>query len=321
MPERGFDTSFWSDPFVQKLPKDGKMLFSYLKTNEHCNPSGLYRITPATIAFETKLAESDIPELLKVLRDNVVWYPEENLVWVKDFIKEQTKSPKFLAAAAKCLTSISNNGAIQVLLDYNLRRYSIPIPYQYYKDRVSILTRASASISVSSSGSSAGEGDEVKGKGELGISKREEEPNKETESATGKDTSRSRMEAEETLCEGDRGEVAPKGAGDSHRAEGDGAVISVWRSVKGWRLTPADASALVASLRTEFPDVDILEQSKVWAARKLSEPLKQGSKPSQQIWNFMRLARKFAAEREDSGQKGARRVEGSRKLEDFKGKW
>jgi hypothetical protein len=89
------------------------------------------------------------------------------------------------------------------------------------------------------------------------------------------ETPRSRMEAEETLCEGDR------------------EVISVWRSVKGFKMTPADASALVASLRTEFPEVDLLGESKRWAARKLSEPLKENSRSSQQIWNWMEMARKF----------------------------
>ncbi|GAI99389.1 unnamed protein product, partial [marine sediment metagenome] len=117
MPERGFDTGFWSDPFVQKLLQEGKTLFAYLWTNDHCNPAGLYEITPETIAFETGLPLADIPALFQALKPKVVCYPEENLVWVKNFIKRQSKSPKFLAAAAKALTTIHNNGAIKELLD------------------------------------------------------------------------------------------------------------------------------------------------------------------------------------------------------------
>jgi len=106
---------------------------------------------------------------------------------------------------------------------------------------------------------------------------------------TGEEIPRSESEIEESLCEGDR------------------EIISVWRSVKGFKMSLADASALVASLRTEFPDVEILAQSKVWAARKLSEPLKPTSRPSSQIWNFMRLARQFAQERREREQgKGQR---------------
>ena len=107
------------------------------------------------------------------------------------------------------------------------------------------------------------------------------------------ETPHSRMEAGETLCEGDR------------------EVISVWCSVKGFKLTPADASALVASLRTEFPEVDLLGESKRWAARKLSEPLKENSRSSQQIWNWMEMARKFNRPRSAKGEKGqANRVSG-----------
>ncbi|MBA7701741.1 hypothetical protein ES703_110486 [subsurface metagenome] len=103
MPERAFNTEFWSKPFVQDLPKDGKLLYTYLKTNSHCNQAGLYVITLATIAFDTGLAAADLPSQLSSLKPKVEWYPEDNLVWVKDFLQEQAKSPKFIAAALACI--------------------------------------------------------------------------------------------------------------------------------------------------------------------------------------------------------------------------
>jgi len=168
MPERGFETSFWTDRFVQKLPKDAKMLLAYLKTNEHCNQAGLYHITLETIAFETKIEVDAIPELFTYLKPTVIWYAEDDLVWVKDFIKEQTKSPKFIAAAAKCLTSITNNGVVHELLEYNLMKHSISIPYQYYMDKVSILTRASVSSADASASAVSKEVGVVKGKEDKG---------------------------------------------------------------------------------------------------------------------------------------------------------
>lgn len=262
MPERGFDTGFWSDDFVMGLTHPAKLLFHYLGSNDHCNQAGVYHIAPKTIAFETGLPESDLPSLLKMLQPEVKWLPEENIVWVKNFIAHQTKSPKFLVAAAKCLTKIRNNGLVGEVLEYNRACYTLSIPYPYHTDMV-LIPPVSVSVSVTGTDTDSSKEDEVKGKGELT-------------------------------------EVAPKGAGDSHRAEGDGATISTWRSVKGWSLTPDEELHLVASLGTEFPDIDVLEQSKVWAARKLSEPLKRDSKPSQQIWNFMRLERKFAAQRKNN---------------------
>jgi DnaD/phage-associated family protein len=131
MPERGFNTELWNDPFIQELPPEGKLLYIYLWTNAHCNQAGLYEITSTTIAFETKLPAADIPKFLELLKPKVVWYPDSNLVWVKNFIKRQTKSPKFLIAVAKSLSFIHHNGAIQELIEYNYNIHSISIPYPY----------------------------------------------------------------------------------------------------------------------------------------------------------------------------------------------
>lgn len=139
MPERGFATETWdSDEWFQELSRDQRYLFIYLWTNNHCNPAGLYHITLTTIGFETKFPKEELPELLNSLSPKVIWYPAQSLVWVKNFIKRQSKSSKFLAAAAKSLVSIHNNGAVKDLIDYNLQRYSLSIPYQYYMDKVSI---------------------------------------------------------------------------------------------------------------------------------------------------------------------------------------
>jgi len=139
VPERGFDTAFWDDPFVMKLPKDGKLLYAYLWTNPHCNPAGLYEIALETIAFETKLAIEDIPALLEALKPKVIWYAKEDLVWVKNFVIRQTKSSQFLKGVARSLTSIHHDTAVQELLNYNLKRPTPygEIPYKYYMDRIS----------------------------------------------------------------------------------------------------------------------------------------------------------------------------------------
>jgi hypothetical protein len=104
-------------------------------------------------------------------------------------------------------------------------------------------------------------------------------------------TPRSESEIEESLSEADR------------------EVISIWRSVEGFDISEADVAALVVKLRTEFPDIDILGESKAWAARKISEPITRRSRPSGQLWNWMKLARDFAQQRREgkpSGQRNSR---------------
>ena len=150
MPERGFNTEYWADPFVESLPMEGKLLYAYLWTNPHCNQAGLYVISLERIAYETKLPLENLSSLLTSLEPKVKWYPDDSLIWVKNFIKRQSKSPKFLVAAAKSLSSIHNNGAIEELLKYNLQKYSISIPYPYSTNTVAIPSSAAASASSSS---------------------------------------------------------------------------------------------------------------------------------------------------------------------------
>jgi len=143
MTERAFDDGFWGNLFVQKLSKDAKLLYGYSFTNKHCNPAGLYEITYDSISFDTKIDQARLPELFQELQNKVEYYPDDALIWVKNFIARQTKSSKFLQAAAKSMVPIKNPALIKKVLDYNLQKHSISIPYQYYIDKLSILTRAS----------------------------------------------------------------------------------------------------------------------------------------------------------------------------------
>jgi hypothetical protein len=108
MPERRFDTGYWNDPDIVDFPMKAKLFYLYLWTNRHCNQAGLYEISLKTISFETDLAIAEIPDLLKILEKKVTWLPDENLVWVKNFLRHQAKSPKFLAAALDNIESLNN---------------------------------------------------------------------------------------------------------------------------------------------------------------------------------------------------------------------
>lgn len=135
--ERRFDTGYWNDPDIMKYPMKAKMLYLYLWTNRHCNQAGLYEIALETIQWETGLDLEEIPNLMQILAKKVAWYPDRNLVWVKNFLHRQSQSPKFLAAAAKCIKPIPDNGLVSEFIKYN-EQYGLVIPYQYPIDRVSI---------------------------------------------------------------------------------------------------------------------------------------------------------------------------------------
>jgi len=112
----------------------------------------------ATIGFETKLPVENLSKLLDSLKPKVEWYPEDNLMWVKNFLRRQAKSPKFLVAAANCLKAIHNNGLIKNFLEYN---YTLSIPYQYSSSSIPIPPSASASANASANKEGRGEEEEL----------------------------------------------------------------------------------------------------------------------------------------------------------------
>jgi len=54
------------------------------------------KLTLKTIAFDTGLPLASLSEHLSQLEPKVAWYPEQNLIWVKNFLKRQCKSQSFL---------------------------------------------------------------------------------------------------------------------------------------------------------------------------------------------------------------------------------
>jgi len=136
MPRRSFDDSFWGDSFVQELSKDAKLLFAYLWTNKRCNSAGLYEITLKTISFETGIDIETLPDILNDISLKVKWQHDENIIWVKNFLKHQPKSPQFLKSVADCLSRIASNGIVKEFIDY-YSHLGVSIPYQYGMDIVS----------------------------------------------------------------------------------------------------------------------------------------------------------------------------------------
>ncbi len=68
-------------------------------------------------------------------------------------------------------------------------------------------------------------------------------------------------------------------------------IVTIWRGVSNFRLNEAKSYELVATLRDDFPSVNLLEQSKKWAVfKQFTYPLKNNSRPAGQLWEWMRVA-------------------------------
>lgn len=138
MAVRQVDDGFWTDTAVAEFSKDAKTLYLWSFTNKHLNPAGLYEVPLKFIAMETGIDAGSLPGLFDEISGKVEWISEQNLIWVKNFIRRQTRSPKWLKGVASSLELIHNNGTIQALLQYNRERFGIDIPYQYPMHTVSI---------------------------------------------------------------------------------------------------------------------------------------------------------------------------------------
>jgi DnaD/phage-associated family protein len=168
MPERTIDTGFWNDPFVQPKSFNAKGFYLYSWTNQHCNQAGFYEISMLSMTRETGLDENQIIEAIQELSPKVIWYPDHNLLWVRAFVKRQSRSPKFLIAAGKCLELVADPVLVADYLDYYKRRYNIEIPYRYPIDTLSIPPARETDQKDAGSGSVSLSLSNSKSKGERG---------------------------------------------------------------------------------------------------------------------------------------------------------
>lgn len=63
--QRYIKDSFWTDPYIEKLSPDYKLVFLYLLTNPLCNIAGVYEIRLKRMAFETGYDPEIVENILK----------------------------------------------------------------------------------------------------------------------------------------------------------------------------------------------------------------------------------------------------------------
>lgn len=104
---RMVDCGTWDDPWFAELEPAAKLLFLYLLTNRRSTPAGCFEITLRAIAFETGIQPERISALIPAFGERVRWWPEHQVIWLKNFYKRQmgdsANNPKFLQGARKAL--------------------------------------------------------------------------------------------------------------------------------------------------------------------------------------------------------------------------
>lgn len=88
--QRYVQDSFWTDPYIEKLTPDEKLVFLHLLTNPQCNVAGVYELRTKRMAFETGYDQEVIENILSRLeRDKKIIRKLEWIIIV-NHIKHQS---------------------------------------------------------------------------------------------------------------------------------------------------------------------------------------------------------------------------------------
>ena len=96
---RSVSTAFWSDPFIEELTPNEKLLFLYFITNEKTNMLGIYEVSIKKISFDTGINKDVIEKALKGFESlQKVKYVNNHVVLV-NFMKHQNYNPNMKKSA------------------------------------------------------------------------------------------------------------------------------------------------------------------------------------------------------------------------------
>jgi hypothetical protein len=104
---RSIKTRIWSDPWVETLSPEQKLLWIYLLTNRDTNMLGIYEITTKRISYETGLTQQRIENSLKDFESIGKAFYWDGIVFLPNWIKNQAMNPNMLVSANKIYDSLS----------------------------------------------------------------------------------------------------------------------------------------------------------------------------------------------------------------------
>lgn len=105
---RSVSTAFWSDPLIEELKPNEKLLFLYLITNEKTNMLGIYESSSKKMSFETGIPIKDIETILKALEGLNRIKRLGNWVLLTNFLKHQNYNPNMKKSAIAIFNNLPN---------------------------------------------------------------------------------------------------------------------------------------------------------------------------------------------------------------------
>lgn len=130
---RTVDAAFWSDPKINSLPPNGKLLALYLVTNPHSHVGGIYYLPEPIVIHETGISKRELDTLWDTLSGAGFCRIDKKMsvVWVVKMFFYQGRGEKNERSVASHLRSLHNS----VLVHEFLAMY--PTVAKRFSDRVS----------------------------------------------------------------------------------------------------------------------------------------------------------------------------------------
>src|SRR5699024_12105962 len=105
---RMINTSFWSDPWVEELSPQEKLLYIYLFTNEKVNMLGVYEVSKKKISYETGLSLEMVSKGLEAFETIKKVFYKENYIILFNFIKNKKLNNKMIIYSIYVFYNIFN---------------------------------------------------------------------------------------------------------------------------------------------------------------------------------------------------------------------
>ena len=106
---RSIESSIWKDPWFSELSAECKTLFMYAITNDRQTACGAFEVSLRQMAYEAGLTTEQVKKALTQLEPKVMWWPEWNILWVRNFYKYQHKNSN---------KDSFRQGALKAMYDY-----------------------------------------------------------------------------------------------------------------------------------------------------------------------------------------------------------
>lgn len=107
MAQRVIKDTFWTDPYIEDLSSDEKLIFLYLISNPLCNIAGLYEIKIKRISYETDIWKLEVNKILKKFTNDNKIFIFENWILLINFIKNQSvKNPNVITGINRVIQAV-----------------------------------------------------------------------------------------------------------------------------------------------------------------------------------------------------------------------